>query len=170
MPRVTLLERFWRHVSVGDGCWEWQGALYDGGYGLFTLEGRNRRANRIAWELTFGSIPKGLLVCHKCDNPSCVRPGHLFLGTNAENMADKVQKGRSRWHSGESNGMAKLTPERVQAIREGSEQGLSYRALARMHGVHYSTVGEIVRGEIWAVDSEVLPSVHQMKQGDRRDS
>jgi hypothetical protein len=148
--RITLEERFWKHVLFGDTCWEWVGCLYEGGYGMIRVDNRNRRAHRIAWLLTYGEIPAGQLVCHKCDNPPCVRPSHLFLGTDADNMRDKRLKGRARWHRGHANGMAKLTDALVSDIRNGSVSGLSYRALARVYGLHYTTVGEIVRRKIWA--------------------
>lgn len=99
-------ERFWRKVGF-DGplpqhcprlgaCWIWQGAILKGcGYGVFFLNGKNRRAHRVAWQLTKGSVDTTLFVCHHCDNPACVRHSHLFLGTNSENMVDCVRKGRN---------------------------------------------------------------------------
>jgi len=91
----TLRERFWAKVKANDACIEWGGAKSSNGYGAFTLPGRKRAsAHRVAYEFFFGPIPEGLWVCHKCDNPSCIRPDHLFLGTPKENFEDMRQKGR----------------------------------------------------------------------------
>lgn len=98
-------ERFWAKVSKGDGadtCWEWRGSkMGEHSYGFFGhSEGRTVRAHRRAYELSFGIIPVGLNVLHRCDNPPCCNPSHLFLGTQADNIADMIAKGRQAWRSG----------------------------------------------------------------------
>jgi hypothetical protein len=99
---ASVTERFWSHVEKTDGCWLWRGARDDKGYGKFGLHGRQERAHLIAYELAVRLVPRGLglHICHKCDNPPCVRPDHLFLGTPKDNMQDKEAKNRGRFPHG----------------------------------------------------------------------
>ena len=130
------------------GCWEWSGAKVPQGYGLIKRkDGAQLRAHRVAYELAHGEIPAGMFVCHRCDNPRCIRPSHLFLGNHDENMADMVIKGRSVRMIGDSNGSAKLKTEAVVSIR--SSIG-SYARIACEYGVSPSAVGLIKRRERWA--------------------
>jgi hypothetical protein len=149
---------FWLYVLKGERCWEWIGATNEKGYGVARIDGRNVRANRFSWELHHGPIADGLLVCHQCDNPICVRPDHLFLGTNDENMADMVAKGRARGASpGETNHAAKLTALQVQQIKARLGT-VSNRRLAREFGVSPWTINSIATGKVWAsVPSAQLP-------------
>lgn len=150
--KQDLALRFWALVQKSTGCWEWLGTLQDG-YGVFYLTTTKRiRASRMAWELVVGPIPPGLGALHTCDNPKCVRiesetSGHIFLGTNAQNQADKLMKGRQA--RGERNGGAKLTEAEVTAIRAllGHK---SYRAIAQDFGICASSVGNIATGRLWA--------------------
>src|SRR5437764_13267743 len=80
--------------DVSTGCWVWRGAIVRGGYGTIYFRGKYRRAHRVAWELYKGEIPLGMKACHMCDNPPCINPSHLFLGTNHDNVLDKVRKNR----------------------------------------------------------------------------
>lgn len=93
-------DRFWKWVQKGDGCWLWTGRISPTGYGLFdwyrSVRSHPRLAHRMMYTLSVGPIPEGLCVLHRCDNPPCVNPAHLFIGTQQDNMADKVAKGRHR--------------------------------------------------------------------------
>jgi hypothetical protein len=127
-------------------CVEWSGYKNEHGYGKVMINRRCVRAHRHAWERAFGPIPVGLHVLHRCDNPSCVNPEHLFLGTQAQNMADKVAKGRQR--KGERVPSAKLTAEQVREIM-ASAGADTQRAIAARFGIHQSTVSDIARRKRW---------------------
>lgn len=92
----SIEERFWSKVEKTEACWNWVGATSRRGYGAMNIDNRTLQTHRVVYELTYGTIPAGLCVCHHCDNPRCVRPDHLFLGTHADNMHDMVRKGRQR--------------------------------------------------------------------------
>jgi len=145
---------FWVRVEKTPGCWLWKGARGSCGYGNIQPWGRNGptfRAHRFAYELLVGLIPKGLLVLHKCDNPACVNPAHLFLGTQADNLRDMDSKGRRVVVRGERNGHAKLRQEQVEEIRTGYASGtITQKELASQYGIDISTVSLIVRGKRWA--------------------
>lgn len=145
----TKEERFWRKVKKMDsGCWEWQGSRHPSGHG-YTVSATKSRvtyAHRRAWELTRGSIPDGLCVCHHCDNPPCVNPAHLFLGTHAENLADAARKGRTC--RGEQAPGHILTEQNVRDIRS-AHPGISNRVLAWRFGICTSAVSPIRRGLRW---------------------
>ena len=150
--KKPLSERFWEKVIKGDSgeCWIWTGALNEKGYGIL---GRGRRgmgterAHRVSWMIHFGPIPKGLFVCHKCDNPQCTNPEHLFLGTVYENNADMLAKGRNV--KGECS-YSKLSLDQVREIRSRYKPGkITQLALAKEYGVSRSLIGLIVKGERW---------------------
>ncbi len=106
-------------------------------------------AHRYNWTLERGTIPEGLDVCHTCDNPPCVRPSHLFLGTHADNMRDMLAKGRRRGFSGAANPAAKLSDAEAREIRELWQWGASGTALARRFGLTYEMVWKIGKGKAW---------------------
>lgn len=138
MPRKPrpLADRFWEKISrnPATGCWEWQGARAPKGYGMFQVGGgRARRANRVAWELVNGLIPEGQHVCHSCDQPSCVNPDHLFLGTNLENRRDSVAKGRHA--SGDRHPGTKIKSSERERIRALREAGVPAQQIAAEYGV-----------------------------------
>lgn len=142
--------RFWRKVEVSDGCWLWLGGLFESGYGRFSQEPwLSVRAHRYAWEITYGPIPEGLIVCHHCDTPRCVKPAHLFLGTHKDNAEDRDRKGRAAWLKGEWNPAAKITQAVAVAARRLRTEGLLLREIGENLGISERHAGQITRGEIW---------------------
>jgi hypothetical protein len=151
-----LAERFWAKVArQPDGCWIWSGSFGSGGYGRYSYKAGGARrtvgAHRFAWEQHFGTIPRGMHVCHHCDTPACVRPDHLFLGTPLINARDKISKGRLRGGdpTGEANGHAKLTEKAVLEIRARAASGHTQVSLAREFGVSPQSVCDIVARRRW---------------------
>lgn len=153
LPRGTLKERFEsRYIPVPEtGCWLWTAGsvLCDGvdTYGVIHVNRIPRGAHRVSWELYRGQIPPDLCVCHKCDTPACVNPDHLFLGTHADNMADKMKKGRDRVAFGEAQGHSKLTVAQVEAIRNDNRP---HAVIASEYGLGQQSVSKLKRGESWA--------------------
>jgi hypothetical protein len=148
---------FWARVSKGDpeGCWLWTGQTDQRGYGLVTVSGKRFRAHRLAWELANGSSPGDMFVCHACDNPPCVNPAHLWLGTCRDNNHDMIAKGRHR--AGRAETQARLTEEIVRQIKSSPERTT---IIAERFGLRHSTVSAIRRGQNWAwvkVENEVSP-------------
>lgn len=130
-----------------NGCWIWKSTKDRDGYGLFKLGGKMVRAHRLAWALRHGiEAPEGKCVLHHCDNPSCVNPDHLFLGTRVDNQRDMMKKGRAA--HGEKNSHSKLTEAQVISIKN-SYPSISQASLAKMYGVNDSAINKIVNGERW---------------------
>lgn len=147
--------RFWDKVLVSagpDACWDWTASRIGGKeYGKFRVGERMEGAHRVAYALEHGEVPDGLLVCHHCDRPLCCNPRHLFLGTQADNLADRDAKGRGNTAPG-TDSIRKLTDEEVMAIRvmlaQRPERGMGVK-VARMFGVSPGTVSMIRNGKLW---------------------
>jgi hypothetical protein len=156
---VDVATRFWtkvnKHGSIPEHkpelgpCWEWIAGKFRYGYGQFTFQGRNMLAHRVSWFLKYGKFPQPMGL-HKCDNPSCVRPTHLFEGTKDDNMKDQVSKNRSL--KGEKHPRAKLTSKAVGKLREkynGSISTKNAKDEAIKYRVHEATIKDIVYGYSW---------------------
>lgn len=174
------IERFWNGVDrMGDDdCWDWTGHRSPSGYGRITIDYKGYRTNRLAWMVTNGPIPDGLFACHKCDNPACCNPKHLFLGTHDDNMRDMAEKGRSAL--GDRNG-SRLYPERLargdknfyrmfpECALQGEKSplavlddqtvrlirfvygngGYTLTGLGKIFGVSFSTIHLIIKNKRW---------------------
>lgn len=175
------IKRFWSHVDIrgDDECWNWNGK-HDGKYHNFSVGGKSGKSplsHRIAYELTHGDIPSGLVIRHTCNNPSCCNPSHLITGTTLENVHDEIDSGTfqsgdrhwSRMHPekrafgkrnartthpettarGERNGSTKLTQEQVREIRQLRKKGLFQHIIAKMFGVHQATIWRVEHYKNW---------------------
>lgn len=161
---MATLQDFWSRVGRGDTdrCWPWSKALFHGGHGAVTFNGKQDRAHRVAWILTHGPIPDGLCVLHRCDNPPCCNPAHLFLGSKRDNNRDRDAKGRTakgqrsgratkpeRNPIGERNGRAKLRASDIPAIRSLRREGHTLASIGARFGVGSSTVHRVASGKAW---------------------
>lgn len=150
------MERFWMKVNKRSlsECWEWTANVLSSGYGQFFYKGKRSYAHRVSYVICVGEIPKGLLVCHKCDNRKCVNPNHLFLGTQKENLADMKSKGRQRYVSGwrplagEKNPQAKVDHIQVDEIRR-LKGTCSYKEIGSRYGISASSVCLIINHKNW---------------------
>jgi len=140
------LDRYWEKVDVKgpDDCWEWLAGKHRDGYGHFRFQGNTRKSHRAAWMIENGEIPKGICVLHRCDNPGCVNPAHLFLGTHKDNSRDAAKKGRLP--RGENHCDSKLTISQVLKIRASDKR---QTALARQYNVSRRNIGLIKNRETW---------------------
>ena len=146
--RPTAEQRFWLKVNKTDYCWEWVAGKIKSGYGEYWSGEKMVYAHRFSWEISNGKIPEGLCVLHKCDNPSCVRPSHLFLGTNLDNSKDAVLKNRIVF--GENHYKTKLTENKVRAIRDMYAAGnITQEVLGRLFGITFQSISSIINNKRW---------------------
>ena len=148
---LSLIAHFWSKVIRSpdpDGCWLWRDACDNWGYGHFYIGGRSNQAHRVMYDLVYGPIPEGRVICHRCDVPNCVRPSHLFAGTQRDNIQDAKRKGRVP--HGERHWQARLTETDVKRIRSLVESGQSQREVAAQFGIGHVEVSRIVHRRRWA--------------------
>lgn len=167
LEAVTNVEAFWSRVDMTeeDDCWSWMGSKTDRGYGVYApLPGVLLRTHRVAYALHNSGIDDAMMVCHRCDNPICCNPKHLFLGTNSDNVRDMVAKGRNKPTKGESSPLAKLTADQARAIyfdlRTNGE-------IANAYGIASSLASLIRLRKVWADATADLPELPRRKSGPR---
>ena len=149
---IPPMKRFWPKVMITDNCWEWTASKNPQGYGLFLFKSKYYPAHRFMWLAFHGTLPENMCVCHHCDNPSCVNPKHLFLGTHRDNMDDMLKKNRQRngISLGEAHGATSLRNEDIWEIKRLYKTGkLCHREIARMFLIDRKTVGNIVNRITW---------------------
>jgi len=144
-------ERFWKYVKKSNSCWEWTGTKFTQGYGSFHIrlsewKYKREKAHRYSYKLHFGSLPKNLDVCHKCDNRICVNPKHLFLGTKLENTMDMVSKNRQAKGSKLNTN---LNESNVLNIRKEYISGITMKELSKKYKSGYTTINYIINRKTW---------------------
>ncbi len=142
------MDRFWDKVDTLGECWEWTAATNLQGYGVFRVDGKNILAHRFVYSRVCEEIPEGMHICHHCDNPLCVKPSHLFMGTHNDNMQDAITKGRID-NRGEGNGRSKLCDDDVREIRRLHSLGIEQKVICEMWEVRDSMISRIVNRKNW---------------------
>jgi hypothetical protein len=141
---------FWSHLNKKEnGCWEWSHRRNPSGYGTLKVMNKHALAHRIAWEIAVSEIPENLCVLHRCDNPSCCNPAHLFLGTREENNADKMSKGRHVSLNGTKHPRTYISEDKVKEIRRMAESKIPHRRIAQHFNMPYQTVYSIISRASW---------------------
>ena len=155
--KEAVYQRLVKHITINktSNCWEWNGSKR-GGYGRMIIGSRTDgtrksvSAHRVSYELKYGEIPDGIEICHRCDNPCCVNPEHLFAGTRQDNIDDRQRKGRNITFVGEEQPRSKLTRKAVKDARwERAYKGTSYQKLADKYGVSKKTILNAINGKTW---------------------
>lgn len=149
MADKSVIEKeFSSRVNKSSSCWIWNGSVDAYGYGQFNLDGKQYKSHRLSYQLYNGEIGEGLCVLHRCDNPPCVNPKHLFLGTVQDNIRDKVSKGRHP--RGNNHGNSKLNENQVRMIRRLYSDGtMNQYQLSGMFGVNQSVISRVIRRSLW---------------------
>lgn len=148
---TTSANRFWSKVAKGNGCWPWLGRRDKDGYGRFWVNGKHEGAHRFAYAIAVGNIPPGLVVRHTCDHRWCVRPDHLVVGTQKDNVRDMLERNRANRRKGSQHHKAKLDEEKVIRIRRLQQQGLlNVSQLAEEYGLSETSIRAAAKGETWA--------------------
>lgn len=147
----TITQRFWEKVRVEkpDQCWEWVASRCTFGYGHMKVDGRYRDAHVVSWFIHTGKWPTQQ-VLHSCDNPKCVNFGHLFEGTQLDNVRDCIGKGRDTRERGVRHPKAKLCDADIPTIRQLHKDGVSLRVIGKQFGVRNQTIDAVVKGETWS--------------------
>lgn len=146
---MDIRKRFESKFTKCEGCWEWKAGKQTKGYGSFWTSEKTLLAHRFSYQMYVGEIPDGLCVCHHCDNPLCVNPAHLFLGTNTDNIHDCMDKGRCVRAFGEKHWNTKLTEEQVKTIKARRNNGERGIDLAKEFGVSQPHICDIVHDRYW---------------------
>lgn len=153
--------RFWAKVCKSDGCWNWQAAVNEKGYGVFAIGKFTFKAHRLSYLFCCGEFDDGLCLLHSCDNPKCVKPSHLKIGDRNDNNQDMKAKGRHRrggsktpvdrckYERGQSHHNAKINEDIVRELRRDQLAGMSYSKLAKKYGINQTTAHSIAKGKLW---------------------
>jgi len=162
-PKTPIHERIKRNSNATPlNCWEWNKALFKDGYGQMQEGGKSQRAHIVSFRAFKGNVQKGMQVCHTCDNPKCVNPEHLFLGTHQDNMNDRCIKGRTA--SGARNGNSKLNEAQVSIIRLLREFGYEQQRVATYFDISIITISRIHRKVAWKSVDDVRGNLQWLKE------
>lgn len=145
-PRKALDQRIMENSDRSGPCWIWTGCKTRDGYGVMTVGRKQYRAHRVSYETFRGPIPEGMVVCHQCDVPLCVRPDHLFAGTPSDNSRDMVAKGRKALRIDQSHHAIKISHQQRAEVRALRERGVSLKHIAEKYGVAFQTISAICKG------------------------
>ena len=143
-----IIHRILENISINEnGCWEWNKSKSKSGYAKIWYRGSTMRGNRVSYLAFIGDIPEGILVCHHCDNRSCINPDHLFLGTHKDNCHDSIQK--CRHAHGEKSSKSKLKSEHITEIRKLYSSGISQEKISKKYNVNQSCISSIILKKTW---------------------